>query len=97
MIGGGGEKVTLRLVAQYGDIWHGFGDAETWGRKNQILDDWCAKVGRDPKAVMRTSGGEGFDEAQLEALVEAGAEMITLGGEDPFDQKPLERLIAQFA
>src|SRR4051794_11291664 len=54
MIGGGGEKVTLRIAAQHADIWHGFGDPETWGRKNRILTEWCEKVGRDPKAIQRS-------------------------------------------
>ena len=49
LIGGGGEKVTLRIVAEHADMWHAFGDPATLKRKSDILDDWCAKVGRDPK------------------------------------------------
>ncbi len=54
MIGGSGEKVTLRLVAQYADIWNGFGDPEEAGRLSRVLDDWCAKIGRDPAAIERS-------------------------------------------
>ncbi|NTW03564.1 MAG: LLM class F420-dependent oxidoreductase, partial [Oscillochloris sp.] len=44
LIGGGGEKVTLRLTAQYAQIWHGFGPAVTFKRTTNILDQWCARV-----------------------------------------------------
>jgi len=58
LIGGGGEKVTLKIAAQHADIWHFFGDPESMKRKSDILDDWCAKVGRNPKEITRsTSGG----------------------------------------
>lgn len=54
MIGGGGEKRTLRLVAQYGDWWCAdVGGADTFARKNRILDEHCAAVGRDPGAIVR--------------------------------------------
>src|SRR3954454_21077060 len=35
LIGGSGPKVTLKLVAQYGDMWHSFGEAEDYRRKNE--------------------------------------------------------------
>jgi alkanesulfonate monooxygenase SsuD/methylene tetrahydromethanopterin reductase-like flavin-dependent oxidoreductase (luciferase family) len=41
LIGGGGEKVTLRIVAEHAHIWNGLADPERAGRKNRILDDWC--------------------------------------------------------
>ena len=56
LIGGGGEKKTLRIVATHADIWHGFGDVETMTHKTKVLDDWCAKVGRDPAAIDRSVG-----------------------------------------
>ena len=55
LIGGGGEKVTLRIVAQYATIWNGQGEPEVLARKNQILDEWCAKVGRDPNEIERSA------------------------------------------
>src|SRR6185312_11583089 len=46
LVGGGGEKRTLRYAARHADIWHGFGDPETLTRKNRILDEWCRTEGR---------------------------------------------------
>src|SRR5262245_51172947 len=54
LIGGGGEKVTLRLVAEHADMWNGFPPLAQWSRRNTVLDEWCAKVGRDPAAIERS-------------------------------------------
>src|SRR5918994_832652 len=40
LIGGGGERKTLRYTAQYAHIWHGWGDAETHPHKRKVLDPW---------------------------------------------------------
>ena len=55
LIGGSGEKVTLRIVAEHADEWHSFGDPATMEHKSDVLDDWCAKVGRDPKEIVRST------------------------------------------
>ena len=55
MIGGGGEKKTLRLVAQYGDACNVFGTPEAIARKYAILADHCAAVGRDPDEIERST------------------------------------------
>src|SRR4051812_30237096 len=56
LIGGSGEKVTLKLVAQHANLWHGFGDAETFAHKNEVLLRHCADAGRDPAEIERTWG-----------------------------------------
>ena len=55
MIGGGGEKVTLRIVAKHADRWNIWGGPKTVAKKGAILDEHCAAVGRDPKAVKRSA------------------------------------------
>src|SRR5947209_19040341 len=54
MIGGGGEKRTLRLVARYADICNMTGDVSTLSRKIDVLRRHCAEVGRDPAEVSVT-------------------------------------------
>ena len=55
-IGGGGEQVTLRLVAKYGDMCNFGGTVEDMRRKEEILLRHCETVGRDPATIERTTG-----------------------------------------
>jgi F420-dependent oxidoreductase-like protein len=54
LIGGGGEKRTLRLVAQYGDACNLFGDPDAVRHKLDVLERHCADVGRDPAEITKT-------------------------------------------
>jgi len=86
LIGGGGEKVTLRIVAEHADIWHGFGNPETAAHKKEVLDAWCAKVGRDPAAIERSLGVGAEQHGDLDhgdALIDAGADQLTFGVTGP--------------
>jgi alkanesulfonate monooxygenase SsuD/methylene tetrahydromethanopterin reductase-like flavin-dependent oxidoreductase (luciferase family) len=56
MIGGAGERKTLRIVAQHADIWNVFGTPETVAAKDAVLRRHCAEVGRDTKDIERTVG-----------------------------------------
>ncbi|HXM57885.1 MAG TPA: LLM class F420-dependent oxidoreductase [Candidatus Dormibacteraeota bacterium] len=93
MIGGAGEKVTLKLTAQYADMWNTFPPADNWRRKNEILNEWCAKVGRDPAAVERTVSLSPGAHEELDELLDAGAQHVIMRGIQPFDMKPLEELL----
>ena len=53
MIGGGGEKVTLKIAAKYADEWNVWGDVETLKQKGTILDQHCETIGRDPSEIER--------------------------------------------
>jgi F420-dependent oxidoreductase-like protein len=55
MIGGGGEKVTLKIVARWADHWNVWGGPETLAKKGKILDGYCAEIGRDPKTILRSA------------------------------------------
>jgi F420-dependent oxidoreductase-like protein len=54
MIGGGGEKKTLRITAEYADMWNGLGTPEIAAHKIKVLENHCADVGRDPSSIHTT-------------------------------------------
>lgn len=56
LIGGGGEKRTLRIVAQYADANNVGGGIEPVRHKEEVLQQWCTEVGRDASGIERTSG-----------------------------------------
>ena len=96
MIGGGGEKVTLRITAQHADIWHGgFADPEIAAHKNRVLDDWCAKVGRDPAEIERSITLRPSSDERADAYVEAGFTHFIVPAEGPeWDLSSLAELVA---
>jgi alkanesulfonate monooxygenase SsuD/methylene tetrahydromethanopterin reductase-like flavin-dependent oxidoreductase (luciferase family) len=96
MIGGGGEKVTLRLVAQYADQYNYFGPPESYGKKIQILDEWCAKVGRNPREIERTVAiyPKEVTPEIFEQYKQVGAEHVILTCGGPFDFGDLEKLLS---
>ena len=95
LIGGGGERHTLRIAGRWADIWHWFGGPATVRRKNRILDDWCRAADRDPAAVERSVGAKLGDIDQADELLEAGATQITLEIRGPgFDLAGLDEWIA---
>ena len=55
MIGGGGEKVTLKIVARWADHWNVWGGPDILAQKGKILDGYCAAIGRDPKTILRSA------------------------------------------
>lgn len=55
MIGGGGERLTLRIVAKHADHWNVWGGPQVLARKGAVLDEHCAAVGRDPRTITRSA------------------------------------------
>jgi probable F420-dependent oxidoreductase len=94
LIGGGGEKVTLKITAQYADMWHGFGDPQVIGHKMEVLDNWCSEVGRDPSEIERGCGTQKDDSDETRnAYVRAGATHLILGMGEPWDLQAVEKLL----
>jgi F420-dependent oxidoreductase-like protein len=59
-IGGGGEQLTLRVVARLGDCSNFGGRPEEWRHKREVLKEHCAEVGRDEEEIRKTWSPEVF-------------------------------------
>ena len=90
LIGGGGERKTLRLVATYADACNVIGDAATVAHKVEVLHRHCADVGRDPAEIEVTAltmvpedAGADAILRDAEALSAAGAAAIVIRSTGP--------------
>jgi probable F420-dependent oxidoreductase len=97
LIGGSGEKVTLKLVAEHANMWHGFGGVETFKKKNEILLGHCDAVGRNAGEIERTWGIQADALDTANDLVAAGVQhlIVGIGGDGRgYDLGPVRELIA---
>ena len=96
LVGGSGEKVTLRLVATYADAWNFIGSLDEFRHKNRVLDEWARRVDRDPRSIERTISVFAEEESLPVAdYVAADADHIIRGVRDPFDLSDVADLLAQ--
>lgn len=91
MVGGGGERETLRIVAKYADACNIFGSVDTVRRKLDILREHCRSVGRDYDTIVKTKLGHIIIDSEKQSLEQAVAkrfgnvpeqarnEMVTFG------------------
>ena len=93
MVAGGGEQVTLKLVAQFADMSNTSGTPDVVRHKNQVIDDWCAKVGRNPAEIERTSNIATTAVERMDEFVQAGAQRLQIQLDHPFDFKPVEQAL----
>ena len=100
MIGGGGERKTLRIVAQYADATNVFGGPAAIHHKYEVLREHCAALGRDPdeieRSTLQTVNLAAESPAQIidrfGELADAGAQHVILGLHDVDDPANLETL-----
>jgi F420-dependent oxidoreductase-like protein len=104
MIGGGGERKTLRLVAQYADATNVFGGPETIHHKYEVIREHCAAIGRDPDEIERstlqsvrfdyTGRGEAAQQVvdRFGELADAGAQHVIFSVFDVFDPRAMDVL-----
>ncbi|MEU8901358.1 LLM class F420-dependent oxidoreductase [Nocardia sp. NPDC048505] len=81
LIGGGGERKTLRLVARYADIWHSFTELDGLPHKSAVLAEHCRAVRTDPTAIERSTEWPG--PAAAPAYVDAGVSLFTVASAGP--------------
>ena len=94
LVGGGGERVTLRLTAQYADLWNGFGPPASWQHKNEVLTEWCERLKRNPAEIERTATVSSDEiPGQLDAYARAGATHLLVGLGEPWNFGLLEQLV----
>ena len=95
LIGGGGEKKTLRLVAKHADIWHSFSDAVALERKLPILAAHAAEVRRDVTEIEVSVELDRRSPEEVERMRELGATLFTVGISGPdYDLAEVRRWLA---
>lgn len=83
LIGGGGEKVTLRIAARYADEWNYWGDPDAIRHKIEVLHAHCRDVGRDPQEIRCSAQALFFlsDDAEFVAKMRERQSMLpTIAG-----------------
>ena len=95
MIGGRGEKVTLRLVAEHADAWHSFGPVPELRRLSGVLEGWCERVGRDPAEIERSTSIHAENAGDVEELAAAGFTHLIVSAQGPdYDLGLLREVLA---
>ena len=95
VIGAGGERIALRVVARHADIWNcPSRDVAEFTHKSAVLDEHCAAAGRDPAQITRSMqilvrpGDPAASRALLLELIDAGASHLVLAPVPPWPDRP---------
>ncbi|KQW07489.1 LLM class F420-dependent oxidoreductase [Leifsonia sp. Root4] len=95
LIGGAGEKKTLRLVARHADIWHSFSSPATLEHKLGVLSGWCDREQRELSDIEVSVELKNRTLADADALHDLGATLFTVGITGPhFDLGPVRDWLA---
>jgi F420-dependent oxidoreductase-like protein len=104
VIGGSGEQLTLRIVAQYANIWNFVGGSvDTFLHKIDVLEGHCAAIGRDPSTIERSIqtivNYDNMTETRdnIRPYIEAGATHLILNLRAPYPEGIVHRLAEEIA
>lgn len=99
VIGGSGERLTLRVVAQYASVWNFVGGSvDDFRHKSEVLDQHCAAIGRNPaeieRSIQRPINYADLREAVdgMRPYIEAGATHIILNLRAPYPDQIVHQL-----
>ncbi len=93
LIGGSGEKVTLKLVAEHAQMHNVVGKSPVEAKRTmEVLDQWCDTLGRDPATIERTAMVSA--DADVDGWREIGVHHLIYMSGHPFDLDEAERLLA---
>jgi probable F420-dependent oxidoreductase len=95
LIGAGGEQVMLRLVAEHAQMWNWSGSLTEFPHKSAVIDEYCKRIGRDPREIERTANVGGLTAKALQQWLDAGLQHFVLRIAYPFDTKELEKLLKE--
>ncbi len=78
LVGGGGERRTLKIAARWADEWHAWADPALFRHKSSVLEAYCADLGRDPAQVSRLTGQvvRVTDDADVRLPHEDGSDVV---------------------
>ena len=93
LIAGGGERVMLRLVAEHAQMWNSITSADEYAHKWRIIEEWCARLGRNPAEIERTANVGPQTKKTVEEWLGAGLQHFVVRLTHPFETKDLERLL----
>jgi hypothetical protein len=85
--------VTLHITARYADLGHGFADTAIWAAKNEILNDWCRKLGRDPAKSAHIAPINAESLGRVDDWARVGATRVIYGLGAPFDLAPSRHVL----
>jgi F420-dependent oxidoreductase-like protein len=102
VLGGSGEQLTLRVVAKYADVWNFVGGTlDEFRHKNEVLDRYCAEIGRDPVVIQRSIqiliDPENLSAARdsISGYIGLGANHVLLNLRWPYPEGIVERMAAE--
>ncbi|MDQ3822558.1 MAG: LLM class F420-dependent oxidoreductase [Actinomycetota bacterium] len=95
LIGGRGERVMLRLVAEHADVWNTYGPPDELRRAASVLESWCERVGRDPGEIERSTSIRAGNASDIDAYADAGFTHLIVGADGPdYDLGLLREVLA---